>query len=166
MSAMLGAMTWLGEQSDTLFLGQGVGGPGTKMSASFDGVPPEKRIEIPVAESLQLGISIGLALEGFVPISVFPRVNFLLCAADQLVNHLDKIPLYSDYRPKVILRTAVGGKKPLDAGVQHTGDLSYGLEKMLSTVEVRRVKSDDCTVGSIYKSVYNSKYSVLVVEEP
>ena len=37
------AMTWLGQRPDTLFLGQGVACPGTKLYASFEGVPAEKR---------------------------------------------------------------------------------------------------------------------------
>ena len=178
------AMTWLGEQPDTLFLGQAVGCPGTKMSESLDGVPDEKRIEFPVAENLQLGVSIGLALEGFVPVSVFPRINFLLCAADQLVLHLDKLPLYSDYRPKVIIRTAVGAKHPLNAGPQHTGDYSEPLAHMLETVRVfrhfasspfeRKIKSygrrgtdweffDGGLLGA-YQRAYESDRSTLVVE--
>lgn len=171
------AMTWLGQQPDTLFLGQGVGCPGTKMSASFEGVPTEKRIEVPVAEALQLGISIGLSLEGFVPVSVFPRINFLLCAADMLVNHLDKLPLYSGYKPKVIIRTAVGSKQPLDAGPQHTGDYAASLESMLRSVKVCRIRDNNriqqlCTSPlylrstplEVYQAAYACPYSTLIVE--
>lgn len=162
-NALTEAMTWLGQQPDTLFLGQGVGCPGTKMSASFEGVPAEKRLEMPVAENLQLGISIGLALEGFVPVSVFPRLNFLLCAMDQLVNHLDKLPIYSKYRPKVIIRTAVGGRQPLDAGPQHTGDPTEALARLLETVVVHRLPPHD-DVLSEYQGAYRAKNSTLIIE--
>ena len=182
MNSTREAMAWLGEQPDTLFLGQGVAYPGTKMSASFEGVPDEKRIEMPVAEQLQLGISIGLALEGFVPISVFPRINFLLCAMDMLVNHLDKLPLYSDYQPKVIIRTAVGAKRPLDAGPQHTGDYTLPLAEMLKSVKVARLYSpatesdrwllflrtsgpaERTTPIETYRTAYARKSSSLIVE--
>lgn len=171
------AMTWLGQRPDVLFLGQGVGCPGTKMSADFEDVPAEKRLEFPVAEELQLGVSIGLALEGFVPVSVFPRVNFLWRAADQLVNHLDKLPLYSDYRPKVIVRTAVGSKQPLDAGPQHTGDYTLGLEAALKKVRVCRLYGDGrvhepaklpswlkSDPTQVYRLAYECSDSTLVVE--
>lgn len=173
------AMTWLGLQPDTLFLGQGVGYSGTKLSESFEGVPAEKRIEFPVAENLQLGVSIGLALEGFVPVSIFPRLNFLLCAMDQLVNHLDKLPIYSDrgYAPKVIIRTAVGAKQPLDAGPQHTGDCSLALETMLQTIQVCRMRnhyriqqpvSNPLLMRSspleVYQAAYLCKTPTLIVE--
>jgi len=156
------AMTWLGERTDALFLGQGVGAAGTKMSSSFAGVPAEKKIEFPVAENLQLGVSIGLALEGFVPVSVFPRWNFLILAADQLVQHLDRLPLYSGYKPKVIIRTSVGSKFPLDAGVQHTDDYSEAFRLMLRTIMVVQSSSEEAV--QTYQSAYNRQEATLVVE--
>lgn len=178
---MKDAMDWLGQQPDTLFLGQGVGMPGTKMSKDFEGVPAENRIEMPVAENFQLGVSIGLALEGFMPVSIFPRINFLLCAVDQLVNHLDKLPLYSEYKPKVIIRTTLGVKEPIDAGPQHTGDLGGVLVAALETVEVHRIyraeyKSgwdlwdEDLKAGFdadpllVYQGAYLARGSTLVIE--
>jgi len=133
------------------------------MFHTFDGVPDCRKIEFPIAEGLQLGISIGLSLEGFVPVSCFPRLNFLLCAMDQLVSHLDKLPLYSDYRPKVIVRTAVGSRVPLDAGPQHTGDCSEALASMLETVVCRRVKEEE-HAPSIYQAAYARQGSTLIVE--
>ena len=47
-------------------------------------------IELPVAEEMQMGMSFGMSLDGTIPISIYPRWNFLLCAINQLVNHLDK----------------------------------------------------------------------------
>lgn len=161
---MTEAMTWLGQQPDTLFLGQGVAYPGTKMYASFEGVPDEKRIEMPIAEQLQLGISIGLSLENFIPISVFPRINFLLCAMDMLVNHLDKLPLYSTYLPKVIIRTAVGSKEPLDAGPQHTGDCTEAYKMLLKTVRVHQVLHPTNYL-SVYQCAYDFAGSTLVVDK-
>lgn len=129
------AMTMLGREPHTLFLGQGVSYDGP-MHKTFAGVPAEKLIEFPVAEEMQLGASIGLSLEGFLPVSCFPRWNFLLLAANQLVNHLDRLPLYSDYRPNVIIRTAIGRHTPLDPGPQHQDDFSEAFIGMLRTITV------------------------------
>src|SRR5947209_7120780 len=74
------SMTWLAAKPRTLFLGQAVGYPGTAMFNTLRDVPAEKRSEFPVAEEFQMGASIGLALQGYVPISIFPRWNFLLLA--------------------------------------------------------------------------------------
>ena len=102
-------MTWLANHEDTLFLGQAVSAPGTAMSTTLQTVAPEKLIELPVAEEMQMGISVGLAIDGFVPISIFPRWNFILLGMNQLINHLDRMPQISNngYPTKVIIRTSI-----------------------------------------------------------
>ena len=49
-----------------------------------------KKIELPVFEDVQMGLSTGLALQGFIPITCYPRFDFLILAMNQLVNHLTK----------------------------------------------------------------------------
>ena len=80
------AMEWLAGHDDTIFLGQAVAVPGTAMSNTLTGVAQEKLIELPVAEEMQMGMSLGFALAGQVPISIYPRWNFLLLAMNQLIN--------------------------------------------------------------------------------
>ncbi len=114
-----------------------------------------------MAEDMQLGMSIGLSLGGKLPICVFPRVNFLLCAMNQLVNHLDKIERYSDgqYKPKVIIRVCVGSEKPLYPGLQHTGDYPLFLE----TIPIIRLK-DKSQIFPAYQRAYESNTSTLLIE--
>ena len=155
---MKSAMEWLANQETVLFLGQSVKDGGTHMGKDFTGIDPDLRIEFPVAEELQMGVSIGLALEGFTPVSVYPRWNFLLLAANQLVNHLDRLPIYSAYCPKVIIRTSVGKARPLDPGPQHQDDFSAAFDAMLRTIEVE--------TGTLkeYKAAYQSTYSTILVD--
>src|SRR3990172_291491 len=129
-------MTWLGEQPDAVFIGQQVRYPGNALYKTLAGVPDEKKIELPVAEDMQMGMSIGLAMAGKTVISIYPRMDFLLCAMNQLVNHLDKnlYPLTG----KVIIRTCIGSTKPLHPGVQHCGDYTEGIEGLLKNVQVYR----------------------------
>ena len=107
-------MAWLAETPNVMFVGQGVGCAGTTMTDTLRDVPPAKLLEFPVAEDLQAGFCIGLALQGYTPVCVFPRWNFMLCAANQLVNHLDRLPLYSGggYAPKMIVRVATPITEP------------------------------------------------------
>lgn len=157
------AMSWLGAQPGTIFLGQSVAKRGTSMHASFADVDPAKKLEMPVAEELQLGMSIGLSLQGFIPISVYPRWNFLLLAANQLVNHLDRIPLYSEYRPKVIIRTAWGAKNPLDPGPQHCDDFSQAFANMLQTVRVSVLSAKE-EIFPAYRQAFERIESTILVE--
>ena len=135
---LIQAMEWLGAQPNTIFLGQAVKVPGHAISGTLNTVPIDKRIELPVFEETQMGMSTGLALDGWVPISCYPRFDFLLLSLNQLVNHLDKMREMSKgiYTPKVIIRVAVGAKQPFSAGPQHTQDHTAALKLMLTDVEV------------------------------
>src|SRR6266567_4291895 len=64
-------------EHETIFMGQGICG-GTTMSESFKYVPDEMKLEMPVAEDMQMGMATGMALGGYLPICIFPRWNFLL----------------------------------------------------------------------------------------
>ena len=72
------------------FIGQAVEVPGTAMSNTLSDVPKNKLLELPVAEEMQMGMTLGLAMDGNIPISIFPRWNFLLYGMNQLINHIDK----------------------------------------------------------------------------
>lgn len=160
-------MSWLSEQPNTLFLGQSVQYEGTGLFDTLNHLPEKKRMEFPVAENLQMGFSIGLALNGIVPVSCFPRWNFLLCATDQLVNHLDKMWKMSDggYNPKVIIRVAVGSKTPIDPQDQHKGNFSESFRSMLDYVNVVELNDPD-EILSQYKLAYNRQGSTILVEFP
>lgn len=163
--AVTDAMTWLAQQPKTVFVGQSVRYDGQAQFDTFSGVPMEKRIEMPVAEDLQLGFCTGLSLQGYLPISFYPRMDFLLLAANQLVNHLDKIRLMSGYRPKVIIRTCVGQTKPLNAGLQHTQNHTESFRKMLKTVYVEEVTTSG-EVFSAYEYAMRCDRSTIIVENP
>ena len=157
-------MEWLGEQPDTIFIGQAVEYAGTAMTNTLKDVNPSKLMEMPVNEDMQTGIANGLALNGYTPISIYPRWNFLLLGVNQLVNHLDKIPMISDYTPKVIIRTGIGSERPLHPQFQHIGDYTEAFEKMLNNVEVIRLDEHE-QIFEAYQKAYNrtdGKSTILV----
>ena len=147
------SMEWLAEKPDTLFIGQAVEVAGTGMSNTLKDVGREKLIEFPVCEDMQMGFSNGLALSGdYVPISIFPRWNFLVLATNQIVNHLDKIPEMSEYRPKVIIRTSIGSERPLHPQHQHVGDYTEAFSLLTSNIEVIRMDEPEQIFESYAKS--------------
>jgi pyruvate/2-oxoglutarate/acetoin dehydrogenase E1 component len=99
-------------------------------------VSPTKRLEIPVAEDFQLGLSIGMALRGRCPVSIYPRWNFLLLATNQLVNHLDKLAAMTGSANKIIIRTSIGSERPLHPGHQHIGDYSEAFRLMCPNINI------------------------------
>lgn len=135
------SMELLARDPRTVFLGQAVAVAGTAMTNTLKGVPPARLIELPVAEEMQMGMTVGMALAGQVPVSVFPRWNFLLSATSQLVNHLDKISVMSSggYKTKAIIRTSVGAERPMHPQFQHVGDYTDAMRAMFTTIEVIRL---------------------------
>jgi pyruvate/2-oxoglutarate/acetoin dehydrogenase E1 component len=157
------AMEMLAQHPRAIFMGQAVAFSGTAMFNTLRDVPMEKRVELPVFEDCQLGMAIGASLRGDLPVSIFPRVNFLLLATSQLVLHLDTICRYSGYRPKVIIRTAVATPEPLDPGPQHLGDFTYALQAMLKTVVVIRLNRAKDIVPA-YQAALELEGSSIIVE--
>ena len=165
--ALSDAMTWLAEQGDTVFLGQAVEVPGTAMSNTLQQVDKAKLIEMPVAEEMQMGVSIGLAMAGTVPVSIFPRGDFFLLGGNQLVNHLDRMPKISNggFSPKGIIRTSVGAERPLHPQHQHVRDFADPFKAMLENIEVIRLQESEQIVNS-YKRAYEREdgRSTILVE--
>ena len=156
------AMNLLADDERTLFMGQGVGCAGTSMASTFKDIEPEKRLEMPVAEDMQMGMAIGMSLQGYIPICVFPRWNFLICATNQIVNHLDRLSLYSDYRPKVIIRTAVPSKVPFNPGPQHDDNFTEAFQSMLRTTDVVCLMEESDIVPQYQKAMHSPRSTILV----
>ena len=159
------AMLELAHDPRTLFLGQSVAFDGAQIHKSLVGVPEDKRMEMPVIEDFQLGYCIGLSLIGYIPICIYPRLDFMMLCMNQLVNHLDRLEEMSDFRPKVIVRTTIGGTKPLNAGPQHTGNYTAQIRGMLRNVVVQELtRSQD--VQPCYSAALHRSGSTLIVENP
>ena len=164
------AMDMLAKEDNTIFIGQTIVYGGSPMCPSLRNVAAKKKIEMPVFENTQMGMSIGLSLEGFIPVSIFPRIDFLICAIDQLVNHLDKCEEMSkgEFKPGVIIRTQIGNKAPLYPGAQHCGDYTAALQKMCKNIFVAKIKNEDEVLPTYGMALALAKRgkSSLIVEIP
>jgi pyruvate/2-oxoglutarate/acetoin dehydrogenase E1 component len=159
-------MEWLGSKENTIFIGQAVEVPGTAMFNTLKDIEKTKRVELPVFEDTQMGMSIGMSLAGKKVISIFPRWNFLLCATNQLVSHLDKLPIISEGKvtPNILIRTAVGSQRPLFPGYQHIGNMSSAFREMLSNVEIIELFEPE-DISPAYKKAFerdDGKSTILV----
>ncbi len=124
----------------TVFISQSLFGA-NGLARSLAIVPPTRRVDVPVFEETQLGMSIGMALAGLRPVTVYTRMNFLLLAMNQLVNQLDRLPdAGGGWTAKLLIRVVVGASQPLFPGPQHTGDFTDAIEKMLRHVRVERLR--------------------------
>ena len=165
LESLIYSMEWLGKKTDTVFLGQSVKYSGNAIYNTLKTVPDEKKLETPVFEDLQMGLSIGMALDGFVPITCYPRFDFLILACNQLINHLDKIRQMSKNQmtPRVIIRTSIGSKNPLDGGVQHTQDYTQVMKDILNEVNVILLNEPE-EILPAFKDAYSKDGSSLIIE--
>ena len=151
-------MHYLSKKNNTIFLGQAVEVPGTAMSNTLKKINKKKLYELPVAEEMQMGITLGLAMNKMTPISIFPRWNFLLYGMNQLINHIDKFEVMcgKEMTPKIIIRTSIGSQRPLHPQYQHIGDFSAAIQKMCTTIEIIKLK-EPRDIFPAYKKAYKRK---------
>ena len=161
------SMQFLSKNEKSVFIGQAVEVPGTPMSNTLQGINSKKLIELPVAEEMQMGITAGLALNGDIPISIYPRWNFLLLAMNQLINHLDKVKIMSNngFDVKAIIRTGGGSQRPLHPQYQHIGDFTDAVKKMCTSIDIIKLNDAEDIFPS-YEKALNRKdgKSTILVE--
>ena len=140
---------------------------GNAIFNTLESIDDSRKIETPVFEDVQMGISTGLALDGFIPITCYPRFDFLICTSNQLVNHLDKIENMSkgSMRPRVIIRTSIGPKTPLDGGPQHTADYTDIFKKMLTNINVVSLEEPEEIFPAFEEALFGDDFhSTLLIE--
>lgn len=165
--ALTNSMTYLGQQPDTVFIGQQIIWHGNPMSTTIGEIPKDKLIEVPVMEESQMGMSLGMAMAGDFVITFYPRWDFLICATNQLVNHVDKINLMSQgkWDTNMIIRLGKGSDKPLDPGHQHRGNYLAEFKSMCPNINFHDLnKWND--IEEIYKSAYENGGIHVIVEYP
>jgi len=160
---LIKSMNYLAEKPNTIFVGQQIVFKGNPMSTTIEEVPTDKMIETPVFEEVQMGMSIGLGMSNMCVVSFYPRWDFLLCASNQLVTHLDKFKHMTGYDSHVIIRVGKGSDDPLDPGVQHKADYSDGFKSMLSDIKIINL-NDKSNIYETYKKAYENKKPIILVE--
>ena len=162
-SELIKSMNYLGKKKDTIFIGQATEYAGTAMTGTLSQINKKKIYEFPVAEEMQMGVSIGLSLNGFIPVTIYPRWNFLILAANQIVNHLDKLRKMSseNLKHKVIIRTSVGSKRPLNPQHQHVGNFSSAFKKILTNIEIIELKEPYQILNPIKKHTKEKMENIL-----
>lgn len=139
--SLTNAMTELVNKENTIFIGQQIVYPGNPMSTTLGNVPKEKMIELPVMEETQMGMTLGLAITGKTVISFYPRWDFIISAANQLINHVDKFEIMTGKKVNILIRLGKGSDKPLDPGHQHKGNYINEFKSICKNIEFHDLKT-------------------------
>ncbi len=156
------AMGWLTGNVDTVFIGNGLL-QGDRIYGTLEKVPTTLCQEMPVAENLTVGVAIGLALRKCRPVVIFQRMDFMLIAADAIINHLALMPKMSggQFNLPVIIRCIVGSQsKKFDVGEQHRKDFSTLFEPYIKVVRL----TPEIDILQAYKDAYASTEPTMLVE--
>ena len=155
-------------ENDFYVIGQNTKYGGTSMYHTLTEFPDDHKIELPVAEEMQAGMSIGMSLTGTKVCSIYPRWDFMLLAINQIVNHADKVKRMSDGQFKLkglIFRVAVGSVAPMFPGEQHCGDYTEALKIMCKDIKVIKLeKTED--IYPAYLEAIKSEVPTVLVEIP
>lgn len=163
--ALTDAMTWLGQQENIIFVGQQIVYAGNPMSTTLTNVSKDLMIELPVMEETQMGMSLGLAMQGKNVITFYPRWDFIILASNQLINHIDKFELMTGKKVNILIRLGKGSDKPLDPGHQHKGNYFEEYKKMCPHITFHDLK-DASTITQTYKDAYTKGGVHVLVEYP
>jgi pyruvate/2-oxoglutarate/acetoin dehydrogenase E1 component len=127
-------MDKINNMENSIFIGQQIVFYGNPMSKTIDFQNKTKFIETPVFEETQMGMSLGLSIDDRFVVTFYPRWDFLICAANQLINHVDKFELMTNKKIHMIIRVGKGSDKPLDPGHQHKGNYINDFKNMTQNI--------------------------------
>ncbi len=155
-------MEYLGSLKSTVFIGEGLINAG-RIYGTLNNVSTKKCIEMPIAENLIAGAAVGMAIEGLLPIVIFQRMDFMLIAADAIINHMSLMPHMSggQITLPIILRTIIGStSKKFDVGPQHNHDFTHVFKPYIRTIKLEKAMMGH----KIYPQIFKTGVPTLVVE--
>lgn len=153
-------LCYLSKQKHTIFLGENIVNAG-RIYGTLNGIPMSKCTEMPICENLIAGAAIGLALTKYHPVIIFQRMDFMLLAADAIINHMSLIPKMSGERVKlpIIIRAIIGSHKvDFDVGPQHNHDFTELFSPYVKTIRYSPNRG-------IYAWAWRQNKPVMIVED-
>ncbi len=113
----------------TLLLGEDLHDPyggAFKVTQGLSTAYPGRVISTPISEAGITGASIGLSLDGFLPVMEVMFADFLSLCMDQIYNHAVKFPgMFRDVAVPLVIRTPCGGPPRLWSHAQPESGASF-----------------------------------------
>lgn len=115
-------------------------------------VSEDQKLETPVAENLMAGLAIGMSFEGFKPVIYYERHDFMMVAADAIINHIDKIERIShgEFKVPIIIRAVTADAGPFYSGITHSQDFTEVFKKAVSFPVIDAANGDEIITAINY----------------
>jgi 2-oxoisovalerate dehydrogenase E1 component len=150
---------------EVVFIGEDVLSPyggAFKVARDLSFLNPKRVFSTPISEAAIVGISNGLALNGFKPFAEIMFGDFITLAFDQILNHASKFHHIFNHKVTcpVVIRTPMGGRRGY--GPTH----SQTLDKFLIGIDNVLVLALNTLIDPrvIYQSVMAHQHPVIVIE--
>jgi 2-oxoisovalerate dehydrogenase E1 component len=148
-----------------VFLGEDVLSPyggAFKVAKDLSFKNPDRVFSTPISEAALVGISNGLALNGFKPFAEIMFGDFITLAMDQIINHASKFHHMFNLQIKcpVVVRTPMGGKRGY--GPTH----SQTLDKFLIGIDNVKTVALNTLINPqlVLEGVYSEEHPVILIE--
>jgi 2-oxoisovalerate dehydrogenase E1 component len=155
----------MGKNDQVVFIGEDILSPyggAFKVAKGLSFSHPDRVFSTPISESAIMGISNGLALNGFKPFAEIMFGDFITLAFDQIVNHASKFYHIFNHKVKcpVVLRTPMGGHRGY--GPTH----SQTLDKFLIGIDNVTTVAINTLIDPklIFDSVMKQQHPVIIIE--
>lgn len=114
------------KNNKVIILGEGVDDPKgieATLLGLYDRFGPDRVMDLPLAENGCMGVAIGASMRGLLPIVIHQRMDFMLLAIDQIINHAGKWHYIFGGRQNIplVIRCTVG--QGWGMGAQHAQSL-------------------------------------------
>lgn len=151
--------------SEMLFIGEDILSPyggAFKVTKELSNIAPGRVLTTPISEAAIIGISNGLALNGFKPFAELMFGDFITLAFDQIINHASKFHHIFNKKVNcpVVIRTPMGGRRGY--GPTHSQTLDKFLIGIDNIKTVALHTFFDPAI--IYESVLKEEHPVIVIE--
>lgn len=157
--------TEMKQNDEVVFIGEDVLSPyggAFKVARDLSFMRPDRVFSTPISESAIVGISNGLALNGFKPFAEIMFGDFMTLAFDQIVNHASKFHHIFNHKVNcpVVIRTPMGGRRGY--GPTH----SQTLDKFLIGIDNVLVIALNTLIdpGILFKNVVSYQHPVIIIE--
>lgn len=153
------------QNKQLVFIGEDILSPyggAFKVAKDLSVIAPSRVFSTPISEAALVGISNGLALNGFKPFAEIMFGDFVTLAFDQIVNHASKFHHMFNKKVNcpVVIRTPMGGRRGY--GPTHSQTLDkflIGIDNV-KTIALNTFFSPDI----IYQSVLQEEHPVIIIE--
>lgn len=150
---------------NVVFIGEDVLSPyggAFKVARDLSDLFPERVFSTPISEAAIVGISNGMALNGYKPFAEIMFGDFITLAFDQIVNHASKFHHMFNKKANcpVVIRTPMGGRRGY--GPTH----SQTLDKFLVGIDNLKTISINTFTdpGDVFNEVLKEEHPVIILE--